>query len=157
MTSTYATARGPSDLAVDATARRLFIAHDDGTIRTYALDTGRRLPDLEVSAGISIAVDTGEHKLYADASGGVLYTYRVETLERTGVRIVIGGGAAVDSKRQRLYVAHGSGLREYNLLTGSSRSFAVEIDARSVAVDPATRTAFVADPDASQVQAVSLR
>lgn len=157
-TDTFATGRGPSDLALDAAAGRLFIAHDeDGTIWSYSLSSGRRLSSLEAYSGGSIAVDTGEHKLYAVNASGVLYTFRIRTLQRISVAFVGPGGIAVDSKRQRLYVVHSSQLREYNVLTGKSRAIDLDVDAQSVAIDSSTHTAFVADPDTNAVQAVRLK
>jgi YVTN family beta-propeller protein len=157
-THTFATGRGPSDLALDTAAGRLFIAHDeDGTIWSYSLSSGRRLSNLDAHSGGSIAVDTGEHKLYAVNASGVLYTFHTRTLQQFSVAFVGAGGTAVDSRRQRLYVVHGSQLREYNVLTGKSRSIGLDIDAQSVAVDASTRTAFVADPDTNAVRSVSLK
>lgn len=157
-TATFATGRGPSDLAVDPTVGRLFISHDeDGTIWSYSLSSGRRLSNVEAYSGGSIAVDTGEHKLYAVNASGVLYTFRTRTLQRVSVAFVGTGGIAADSKRQRLYVVHGAQLREYNVLTGKSQAIHLDIDARCVAVDASTRTAYVADPDTNAVRAVRLK
>ncbi|MGC3993057.1 MAG: restriction endonuclease [Propionicimonas sp.] len=156
-TATFAAGRGPSDLALDAEAGRLFIAHEDGSVWTYSLSSGRRLSKVDAYPGVSIAVDTAEHKLYAVNVSGVLYTFRTRTLQRVSVAFVGAGAIATDSKRQRLYVAHGQQLREYNVLTGTSQPIELDIDAQSVAVDPTTRTAYVADPDTNAVRAVSLK
>jgi len=87
----------------------------------------------------------------------VPYTFRTRTLQRVSVAFVGAGGIAADSERQRLYVAHGAQLREYNVLTGKSRAIDLDIDAQSVAVDSSTRTAFVADPDTNAVHALGLK
>ncbi|PFG16238.1 YVTN family beta-propeller protein [Propionicimonas paludicola] len=154
--ATFAAGHEVLDIAVDKSAGRLFISHEDGTIRTYAIASGRRLSDLKAYAGALITVDTDEHKIYANNSAGVLYSFDSRSLRQSATKYAGPGGIAVDSKRQRLYVVQGSQLREQNLMTAKSRSIDLAIDAQSVAVDPATRTAFVVDANTNAVQTVSL-
>jgi len=156
-TRTFATGHGASDIAVDSSAERLFVSHDDGTTHSYSTASGRSLTNLRTASGGSLAVDTSEHKLYANTGLGSLYTYDTRTLKITATTFGSSGGLAVDSKRQRLYVVYGSRLRERNLMTRNERTIDLEIDAQSVAVDPATRAAFVVDADAKAVQTVSVR
>jgi len=155
--TTFSTGRGASDIAVDSSAGRLFVSHEDGTIRSYSTTSGRPLANLRAASGTSLAVDTSEHKLYANTGLGSLYIYGGKTLKRTAISHASPGGLAVDPKRQRLYFVYGSQLRERNLLTGNERTINLGVDAQSVAVDPATRTAFVADANTSDVRAVSLK
>lgn len=158
-TATFATGRGTSDLAVDAGAGRLFVSDsEDGNIRVYSLSSRKRIGTIDSGTVGSIAVDTADHKLHTIQSLAVLVTYRTRTLARTATDYLGTADAlAVDSKRQRLYVVRGSRLQERNLLTRKSRQIDLDIDAQSVAVDPNTRVAYVADPATNAVQAVSLK
>jgi YVTN family beta-propeller protein len=158
-TATFATGLGPVDLAIDPKVGRLFIANSESdNIRAYALDSGRRLGTISASGVASIAVDTAEHKLYSVASVGVLVSYHTRTLERADTTYAGNiTGLAMDSRRQRLYTVNSAGLNERNLLTGASRTIAIDIRARAVTVDPSRQIAYVVDPDTGAVQAVSLR
>jgi DNA-binding beta-propeller fold protein YncE len=158
-TATFATGVGPVDLAIDPKVRRLFIASSESNnVQVYALDSGRRVGTISSSSVASIAVDTAEHKLYSVASVGVLVSYHTRTLERADTTYAGNiTGLAVDSRRQRLYTVNSAGLNERNLLTGASRTIAIDIRARAVTVDPSRQIAYVVDPDTAAVQAVSLR
>lgn len=158
-TATFATGKGPSDLAVDTKADRLFIANGEGSsIWVYALSSGRRVgtidPGLEPAG---IAVDVEEHKLYVAASLGVLISYRTGSLGRLETTYAgTAGGLAVDSKRQRLYSVDSAGVRERNLLSGTSHYIATRIKASAVTFDVRSRVAYVLDPDTGAIEAASV-
>lgn len=155
---TFATGTDPSDLAVDPSAHRLFVAHSgNGKVWTYELGTGRRLSSLNAFSGSSVAVDTKEHKLYAVSGYGMMTVFRTRSLQRVTFGNTIPGGTAFDSDRQRLYVVNYSMLYEYNRITGKSRSIHTDVDGQSVAVDPSARKAYVVDPSANAVEPVSLK
>ena len=159
-TSTFATGKGPSDLAIDMKGDRLFIANGDGrSIWAYALSSGRRVGTIALGLEpAGIAVDVEEHKLYVAASPGVLITYRTGSLGRLETTYAgTAGGLAVDSKRQRLYSVDSAGVRERNLLSGTSHYIATRIKARAVTVDVRSQVAYVVDPDTGAIEAVNLK
>jgi hypothetical protein len=64
---------------------------------------------------------------------------------------------AVDPKSKRLYLVLSSFLQEQNLLTGKSKLLNLAGDAKALCIDPSTRTAYLADPDANVIRQVSLK
>ncbi len=159
-TATFATGKGPNDLAIDSKGDRLFIANgEDSSIWAYALSSGRRVGTIEAGLEpVGIAVDVEEHKLYVAATLGVLITYRTGSLGRLETTYAgTTGSLAVDSKRQRLYSVDSAGVRERNLLSGSSHYIGTRIKPRAVTVDARSRIAYALDPDTGAIEAVSLK